>query len=68
MFNQTSAQHFLEKNTYSDAIEGALEKKQLKKYCINKFKGSKDQPQKHLIKRKNTSLKIMKREDTFKHH
>lgn len=43
MFNETTTQQFLDKNTCSEAIEGALEKKELKKYCINKFKGSKDQ-------------------------
>ena len=44
MFNETSTQHFIDKNICSDAMEGALEKKELKKYCINKFKGIKDQP------------------------
>lgn len=44
MFNETSAQHFIDKNVCSEAMEGALEKKELKKYCINKFKGIKDQP------------------------
>jgi len=48
-------------------LEGALEKKELKKYCINKFKTVKEQD-KHLMKRKNTSLKLLKREDTHKQH
>lgn len=65
--NETKSQHFLEKNGQTDCIAGALEKKELKRYCINKFK-TYNPPDKVVSKRKNSSLKLLKRDETVKYY
>jgi hypothetical protein len=43
------------------------DKKELKKYCISKFKAGNVQ-EKVVLKRKNSSLKLFKRDETIKYY
>lgn len=65
MLNETNSINFVEKNGGSDVAESTLEKKEMRKYCINKFRVMKDQ-EKPLVKRKNITLNLFKRDDTQK--
>ena len=38
MLNESKSQKTIEKEGATEALEGALEKKELKRYCLNKFK------------------------------
>lgn len=63
--NQRNSVNFIEKNGGSDVTDSTLEKKEIRKYCINKFRVIKDQ-EKPLVKRKNITLNLFKRDDIQK--
>ena len=65
MLNDSSSQKVIDRDTCTQAISGALEKKELKRYCISKFRSGVQQ-QKLILKRKNSSLKLFKKDQTIK--
>lgn len=38
MLNETKSQNFIEKSGQTEGVSGTLDKKELKRYCITKFK------------------------------
>lgn len=65
VFNETNTLQFIEKNASLETGDNTLDKKEMRKYCITKFRVIKDQ-EKPLVKRKNISLNLFKRDDTQK--
>lgn len=67
MLNETKSQNFIDKIGQTEAVSGTLDKKELKRYCITKLKSFNPQ-EKGVVKRKNSSLKLLKRDETIKYY